>query len=133
MVYGAALHYGVKTYKLINENIDRVSARTIETQKQLTKMLIVQAIIPFITLVGPLCGDFLGILLGVDYDGLEITVNGCMSWIPVLDVLSTIIFIKPYRQNLLSFWKRRKSLVSHSSMSAHNRTLNGTNRVISSL
>ncbi|CAD5220812.1 unnamed protein product [Bursaphelenchus okinawaensis] len=107
----------IKNYKI---------ARTIETQKQLTKMLIVQAIIPFITCVGPLCGAFLGVLSKVDYDGLEITVNGCMSWIPVLDVLSTIIFIKPYRQYIMRCWTKRKSLVSHSSMSAHNRTANGT-------
>ncbi|CAD5221543.1 unnamed protein product [Bursaphelenchus okinawaensis] len=108
IVYGIAVWYGAKTLKLLSSSAAKYSTRTLTTQRQLTKVIIIQGLIPMITSVGPLSVTCLCIIFVIDPKGMEVTLYGCVSWIPVLNALSTIVFIKQYRQFIVRIWRTKK-------------------------
>ncbi|CAD5221177.1 unnamed protein product [Bursaphelenchus okinawaensis] len=120
-IYATSLYYGVRTVKIFAENVTNQTPSAITMQKQLTTVLTIQSIIPIVTSIGPILVSITCILFKIELRGFEVTLYGCMAWIPVLNALTSIIFIKQYRQFIVQMWKTKSVKISGMSWISNSR------------
>ncbi|KAI6198004.1 hypothetical protein M3Y94_01293300 [Aphelenchoides besseyi] len=89
---------GYKTQKKLTESISTMRSSTVAAQRQMTKLMIMQAAYPFVTLVFPLAFGCLMTLFGVSASwGNQIMVLA-ISLIPILNAFSVILVIPSFRR-----------------------------------
>ncbi|KAI6202457.1 hypothetical protein M3Y96_00951000 [Aphelenchoides besseyi] len=89
---------GYKTQKKLTESISTMRSSTVAAQRQMTKLMIMQAAYPFVALVFPLAFGCLMTLFGVSAGwGNQIMVLA-ISLIPILNAFSVILVIPSFRR-----------------------------------
>ena len=84
-------------YKYLEE-ISHIDSHIMEIQKQLTRTLIIQAVIPFLTVCIPECLIFLTLIAPVEPPKYLSGVLGLMlTYVPLENALSVFLFVKAYR------------------------------------
>ncbi|KAH7717101.1 Protein Y9C9A.5 [Aphelenchoides avenae] len=91
----------------------QMSRGTREVQKQLGRVLRYQAIVPLLVCVVPLALVFVFGVFGVKTCGWGLMLTILVAWIPVLNPLSTIIFVRQYRSALLRCGRRNDTMPSY--------------------
>ncbi|CAD5228483.1 unnamed protein product [Bursaphelenchus xylophilus] len=107
-VYVASIYWARQTLFYIKQRRRSYSSKALSLQQQLTRIMIVQAIVPILTSVGPGIMNAVTMLLKVEAGNFGMTVYGLVSWIPFANPLATIIIIKPYRKHLLRMFGAKK-------------------------
>ena len=100
----------IKVYKYLH-NLKRLSSETMDIQKQITKILIVQATAPIVVCLLPIILLVTGCFLYVDISGVGIIINFLLSWIPLVNSIITILAIRTYRMFCLQWIKRIKHII----------------------
>ncbi|KAE9552120.1 hypothetical protein FO519_004656 [Halicephalobus sp. NKZ332] len=89
--------YNIYKYQAALNNMPHTNQQILEVQKQLAKMLIVQAVVPLITFLIPGQMMFLTLLFGINIPESLSTISGfLLTWIPLGNALS-MLFVKNYR------------------------------------
>ncbi|KAH7695931.1 hypothetical protein AAVH_37003 [Aphelenchoides avenae] len=92
-----------------------MSRKTVSLNKQLNSMLLVQALSPFAVIVIPLFMTCAVIYNGTKNADSLAYVNTALSWIPVTGPISTMYFVKEYRNTILTALRLRKTRTSNDS------------------
>ena len=95
--YGIIIFTSIKVCKHIR-NGTQLSEGLLDTHKQITCTLVVQAITPAIVCLFPIALAVTGCFLYLDIPGLGLLVTLLLSWIPLVNPLVTIITIRTYRR-----------------------------------
>ncbi|KAH7693091.1 7TM GPCR protein [Aphelenchoides avenae] len=78
-----------------------IARESLKVQNQVHLALIAQAIVPLILIVIPLGGAIALLLLGVEQlHFFVLSCTGFVAWIPVVNPLCAMYFIKPYRREI---------------------------------
>ncbi|KAI6190574.1 hypothetical protein M3Y97_00133300 [Aphelenchoides bicaudatus] len=90
--------------KLFQSNISRKKR---DTQNQLTKILFIQAFMPFVILSAPVCVVIVTSIIGKSVPALGISLALTVSWMPIVNAVSAILIVPSYRQWLISFGRTK--------------------------
>ncbi|KAH7707457.1 7TM GPCR protein [Aphelenchoides avenae] len=108
-----ALHYAVIifcSYKICKKlrSTTGMNRRTSALNSQLNNVLFLQALTPFFVAVIPICGCIIMLLFSLEWLGrlLELTTS-VLSWMPIMNPVFTVIFVKAYRYAITGGAKRR--------------------------
>ncbi|KAH7694896.1 7TM GPCR protein [Aphelenchoides avenae] len=86
-----------------------MSNRMLAIQSQLNRVLLLQALLPLILNVAPLSATFLVLIFRAEGLGrVIVTTTSVLAWIPALNPLLAICFVKQYRQEILNLFRRTK-------------------------
>uniref|UniRef100_A0AC35GR74 G protein-coupled receptor n=1 Tax=Panagrolaimus sp. PS1159 TaxID=55785 RepID=A0AC35GR74_9BILA len=80
-----------------------MSPKTRQLQKQISRVLFVQAFVPFVTMVIPLIFDILTINFGIympDYGTLFMI---GLAWAPMVNPVITVTLVNQYRESVIRF------------------------------
>ncbi|CAD5222484.1 unnamed protein product [Bursaphelenchus xylophilus] len=91
---------GLKIYLQLRKVRFCMSKGTLEAQNQLTKILLIQAIIPFLSLSGPVMAVTAASLFSVEVPLLGYVMTYTAMWLPVVNSVSAILIIPNYRRSL---------------------------------
>ena len=99
--YSLVIFFNTMLYRKLSKTKKRMSNRTLEGQRQLSLVLKYQALVPLVICVIPLTLVFIFCALGTRTRGKGTILTLLVTWIPVMNSMSTIIFIKHYRRFLV--------------------------------
>ncbi|KAI1697356.1 serpentine type 7TM GPCR chemoreceptor str domain-containing protein [Ditylenchus destructor] len=99
-VYVTTIWFGVNIHRAMKESNKYASRKTIKMQTQLNRILKLQAVLPLFTAVLPLCVMLVLIIFKINILGAGLAISAMLSWIPVVNPLSTIFLVSNYRQKL---------------------------------
>ncbi|CAD5206054.1 unnamed protein product [Bursaphelenchus okinawaensis] len=116
--YILALYYGRLTMLTIRDNRASYSGKTLRLEQQLSTALLLQAVLPILTSVGPTVTVASAIIFGINVGAFSITAYATLAWIPLFNPLATVFAIKPYQMALLNIIKQRPSITSFSHSSS---------------
>ncbi|CAD5225215.1 unnamed protein product [Bursaphelenchus okinawaensis] len=110
--YLLCMIFAHKTVSTISKKQHLFGARTLQMQNQLATTLFVQTMMPMFTSVGPSIAICFSTFFGIDIGGIfGILMYTCLAFIPLLNPLATIFFIKPFRVTVLRMVSNANSLV----------------------
>ncbi|CAD5222481.1 unnamed protein product [Bursaphelenchus xylophilus] len=89
---------GLKIYLQLRKLQSCMSRGNVETQGQLTKILLIQAIIPFVCLSGPVMIGTAFSLLSISIPLLGYTMTFAAMWLPVVNSVSAILIVPNFRR-----------------------------------
>uniref|UniRef100_A0AC35GN15 G protein-coupled receptor n=1 Tax=Panagrolaimus sp. PS1159 TaxID=55785 RepID=A0AC35GN15_9BILA len=95
-----------KVWKHLNVMRSNMSTQTMDIHKQMTKALIMQAVIPFLICLLPIGITIIMVIFRASIDGLGIGISLILSWIPIINSATTIFVVKQYRRIIIGFFKR---------------------------
>ncbi|KAE9556403.1 hypothetical protein FO519_000443 [Halicephalobus sp. NKZ332] len=96
--YFLVILFNMLIYRKLAKMRGTMSSKTREVHRQLSNVLKWQALVPFVICVTPLTFVFVLCALGVRTAGKGIILTLLVTWIPVMNPLSAIIFVKQYRK-----------------------------------
>ncbi|KAI1702088.1 serpentine type 7TM GPCR chemoreceptor str domain-containing protein [Ditylenchus destructor] len=99
-VYFTTIWFGTKIQRAMKESNKIASKKTIKMQTQLSRILKIQAVLPLFTAVLPLSVMLALIIFKINIRGAGLAISALLSWIPVVNPLSTIFLVSNYRQKL---------------------------------
>ncbi|KAH7697404.1 hypothetical protein AAVH_35514, partial [Aphelenchoides avenae] len=117
----------VRIWRALRKPSAQASAKTKSLSVQMNRMLLVQAVGPLVVVVSPLT-----MLLVVVYlekqDAPELMlVCSVLSWVTLLNPLSTLFFVKAYRYKAIQLIFRKSIRVSHGTSSRLDNDTTGAN------
>ncbi|CAD5219485.1 unnamed protein product [Bursaphelenchus xylophilus] len=95
--------------KKLAERRHLMSAKTLEMQRGMNKMLLSQALVPLFTGLFPILGMTSTLLLRLSDHRIGIVVSSMMAWLPSASPICTIWFIGSFRQRVFPFWRSSRS------------------------
>uniref|UniRef100_A0A914YQM7 G protein-coupled receptor n=2 Tax=Panagrolaimus superbus TaxID=310955 RepID=A0A914YQM7_9BILA len=98
--YLLIIAFNVLIYRKLTSLKSTMSAKTCEVHRQLSKVLKYQAMVPFFICVMPLSLVFLLSAIGTKTDGKGVILTMLVSYLPVMNSLSTILFVRQYRRTI---------------------------------
>uniref|UniRef100_A0AC34Q5C9 Uncharacterized protein n=1 Tax=Panagrolaimus sp. JU765 TaxID=591449 RepID=A0AC34Q5C9_9BILA len=96
--YFLIILFNMLIYRKLATMKTSMSSKTKEVHRQLSNVLKWQALVPFVVCVMPLTFVFVLCAIGTRTAGKGIILTLIVSWIPVMNPLSAIIFVKQYRK-----------------------------------
>ncbi|KAI1697786.1 serpentine type 7TM GPCR chemoreceptor str domain-containing protein [Ditylenchus destructor] len=128
-VYGTTIWFGMNIHRAMKESNKKASRKTIKMQSQLTRILVIQATLPLLTAVMPCMVMLALIVFKINVRGAGLCISGMLSWIPVVNPLSSIFLVSNYRKKLLGtvlrilpknkYIQRRLDATSHTGKTSH--------------
>uniref|UniRef100_A0AC35FDY4 G protein-coupled receptor n=1 Tax=Panagrolaimus sp. PS1159 TaxID=55785 RepID=A0AC35FDY4_9BILA len=90
-----------KVWKHLKAMEGHMSVNTKDVNRQMTLTLIIQAILPLLTLLCPIAFTAILLFSRITIEGFEICISLLLSTIPIVNSLTTIYVVKPYRNAML--------------------------------
>uniref|UniRef100_A0A914PY53 G protein-coupled receptor n=1 Tax=Panagrolaimus davidi TaxID=227884 RepID=A0A914PY53_9BILA len=104
--YGITIYTSCKVWKKLKSAYCFMLPATRQMHNQMTKTMILQAIIPLIFILFPIGIVLTAVFFLVDIPGFGIICNSVHCWIPVVNPLVTIISIKYYRLTICNIFRK---------------------------
>ncbi|CAD5228574.1 unnamed protein product [Bursaphelenchus okinawaensis] len=103
--YGAVFYFGYQISKTLKRTMGNLSRETAAAQRHITRIMVLQALYPLISLVIPTGAIALYPLIATPGVMIQLGFFGCISMnlIPVLNPLSVLLVIPMYRQAIIDF------------------------------
>ena len=98
----------VKIYNYLKQNQHCLCATFKRVQRDLTRVLLVQAIVPIFFAFLPLGVHSVGSIIDADLLLLSFICGILYSWIPTSNAILILIFVTPYRDKLKQLFPRSK-------------------------
>uniref|UniRef100_A0A914CSL0 Uncharacterized protein n=1 Tax=Acrobeloides nanus TaxID=290746 RepID=A0A914CSL0_9BILA len=95
----------MKIYRKLKATQHLLSPKTRQLQKQLNLSLISQATSPILSTTLPIIITVIMTVFKLKTDGFGMVVSTTISWMTVLNPLSTILFVSQYRRTIMSAFK----------------------------
>ncbi|CAD5210417.1 unnamed protein product [Bursaphelenchus okinawaensis] len=105
--YVLLLLYAYKTLNHLKINSKMYSERTKSMQRQLSRALLIQSVLPIFTSIAPILFICVPSFFYLDTGKLAMVCISITSWIPVFNPLLTITVIKPYRRAITTLLARK--------------------------
>ncbi|CAD5225217.1 unnamed protein product [Bursaphelenchus okinawaensis] len=102
--YLISMLFAKKTVAALKNNKHLHGAKAIQMQNQLSTTLFVQTVLPVFTSVGPSMIITLSTVFGVNIGAFGIIMYTCLAFIPLLNPMATIFFIRPFRTTVLKMF-----------------------------
>uniref|UniRef100_A0A914YD44 G protein-coupled receptor n=1 Tax=Panagrolaimus superbus TaxID=310955 RepID=A0A914YD44_9BILA len=112
--YSIMLWTSYKVWKHLNIMECHMSAQTKNVHQQMTKIMIAQAMIPFLFSLLPIFISVIFVILHVTVDGLGLALSLIVCWIPVANSVTTIFVVKQYRIFIFRIFQRLFCIHSNS-------------------
>ncbi|KAI6189609.1 hypothetical protein M3Y97_00027200 [Aphelenchoides bicaudatus] len=101
-LYGTIIFTGYKVHKTLAFSRRFMSRNTINVQNQLTKIMVLQAVYPLISLVTPILLYCTGPLFHVTLPFVGLFLSVTVSLIPIVNSLTTCVIIPSFRRSILT-------------------------------
>ncbi|CAD5210418.1 unnamed protein product [Bursaphelenchus okinawaensis] len=121
--YVMSLYYAYKTVQHLNKNSSMYSERTKSMQRQLSRALFFQSLLPVFTSIGPILCICVPSFFYMDTGKSAMLFMNITTWVPVFNPLLTISVIVPYRRAVLSCFGRSTVHVSKDSSKPEDLTM----------
>ncbi|CAD5235116.1 unnamed protein product [Bursaphelenchus xylophilus] len=110
--YFLSVFFAIKTMTIIRSQQSRYSSKAVQLQKQLSTAMFLQAALPMFISVGPSTVTIIQMVFDLDWDILTLVMFNLYALIPVLNSLSTIMVIRPFREEIIGKILRKNTTFS---------------------
>uniref|UniRef100_A0AC34GW33 G protein-coupled receptor n=1 Tax=Panagrolaimus sp. ES5 TaxID=591445 RepID=A0AC34GW33_9BILA len=107
--YSIVIWTSYKVWKHLKAMEAHMTMNTKDINRQMTVTLIMQAILPLFVLLLPIAITAVLLFSRVTIDGIGISISLLLSWIPIVNSLTTITVVKPYRNAMLKIIRLKRS------------------------
>lgn len=109
--YGIVIFCARRIISALNRQVSSMSTSTRERHLSLTRALIIQALLPMVSVVPSLVSFIISMFFQNKYDFQDYLGNTLLLLMTVCDPLLTILFVRPYRTVIFSWLNNKVSAV----------------------